>query len=306
MKAVVYTKYGPPSVLTLVDIKKPQPKDDEILVKVCATTVTSGDVRLRSSDFPAGVWLLARLMFGLFKPKKTILGHEFSGIVEAVGKDVSTYKVGDEVFGTPTGLKTGTYIEYLCIPQDRKKGALAHTPKNLSLKEAAAIPVGGMTALFLLNKGNLNSGQRVLIYGASGSVGSYAVQIAKAKGATVVAVCSGANLKMVMALGADKAIDYRKEDYTLLKEKFDMVFDAVGKTSKSAAKKVLKPNGQFVTIAAMTSPTQEHLDTLKELAEQSKLTPYIDQSFPLMEIVAAHEYVDTGRKKGNVSIDVCD
>ena len=304
MKAVIYTKYGPPSVLKLVDIEKPQPKDNEVLVKICATTVTSGDARLRSSDFPPVAWLFIRLMFGLFKPKKEILGHELSGIVEAVGKDVTKYKVGDEVFATPTMLDTGSYTEYICIPQERKKGVLGLMPKKLDFKEAAALPVGGMTALFLLNKANLSKGQDVLIYGASGSVGSYAIQIAKEQGATVVAVCSSSNLEMVTSLGADSAIDYRKQDYSSLEKKFDIVFDAVGKTSKSKAKKVLKQEGSFVSVKSLTSPKQEHLNKLHELAEGGKVRPYIDKCFPLSEIVAAHEYVDKGQKKGNVVIEI--
>eukprot|EP01089_Gocevia_fonbrunei_P023021 TRINITY_DN9530_c0_g1_i1.p1 TRINITY_DN9530_c0_g1~~TRINITY_DN9530_c0_g1_i1.p1 ORF type:complete len:259 (-),score=38.37 TRINITY_DN9530_c0_g1_i1:50-826(-) len=240
MKAVIYRKYGSPNVLKLVDIEKPHPKDNELLVKIYATTVTSGDVRLRSSNFPPVAWLFVRLMFGLFKPKKEILGHEFSGIVEAIGKDVTKYKVGDEIFATPTMLNTGSYVEYICIPQDRKKGVLGLKPKNLSFKEAAALPVGGMTALFLLDKAKLSKGQQVLIYGASGSVGSYAVQIAKAQEANVLAVCSSSNFGMVKSLGADKTIDYREKDYSLLDNKLDLVFDAVGKTSKSKQKKFLK------------------------------------------------------------------
>ena len=304
LKAVIYEKYGSQKVVKLVTIEKPQPKDNEILVKIVTTTVTSGDVRLRSSNFPPVAWVLVRLMFGLFKPKKEILGHEFSGIIEAIGKDIKTYKVGDEVFATPTMLKTGSYTEYICIPQDRKKGVLGLKPKNLSFKEAAALPVGGMTALFLLKKANLRKGQQVLIYGASGSVGSYAVQIAKTEGATVVAVCSSSNFDMVKSLGADKTIDYNKEDYSLQNNKYDIVFDAVGKSLKSKAKKVLKKGGSFVSIKAITNPTQKHLNELSELAEKGKIRPYIDKCFSLSEIIAAHEYVDKGRKKGNVVIDL--
>ncbi|MCB0669677.1 MAG: NAD(P)-dependent alcohol dehydrogenase [Saprospiraceae bacterium] len=304
MKAAIYTKYGSPDVLKLVDIKKPTPKANEILVKIKATTVTSGDVRLRSSNFPLLAWLPVRIMFGLFKPKKEILGHEFAGVVEAIGKDVTKYKVGDEIFGTPTLLKTGSYTEYICIPEDRKKGVLSLKPKNLSFEEAAALPVGGMTASFLLNKAKLKEGQQVLIYGASGSVGSYAVQIARAHGANVAAVCSSSNFDLVKSLGADRVIDYMKADYSRLEDKFDIVFDAVGKTSTSKAKKVLKKGGHFVTVKSLTNPTQEHLDKLKDLAERQKIKPYIDKYFPLSEIVAAHKYVEQGRKKGNVVIKV--
>ncbi len=304
MKAVIYKKYGPPDVLTLVEMEKPQPKDNEMLVKIQATTVTSGDVRLRSSNFPPVAWLFVRLMFGLFKPKKEILGHEFSGIVEAIGKDLTKYKIGDEIIATPTMLKTGSYAEYICIPEERKKGVLGLKPKNLSFREAAALPVGGMTALFLLDKAKLRKRQQVLIYGASGSVGSYAIQIAKAKGATVVAVCSSANFDMVKSLGVDRVIDYRKEDYSLLADRFDIVFDAVGKTSKSKAKKVLKEAGSFVSVQSLTSPTQAHLDKLMELVEKQQIKPYIDKSFSLSEMVAAHEYVEQGRKRGNVVVEM--
>lgn len=304
MKAVIYTKYGPPNVLNLVDIVKPHPKDHEMLVKICATTVTSGDVRLRSSNFPPLAWLPVRLMFGLFKPKKEILGHEFSGIVEAIGKNVTKYKIGDEIFATPTMLNSGSYAEYICIPQERKKGVLGLKPKNLSFKEAAALPIGGMTALFLLNRAKLGKGQHILIYGASGSVGSYAIQIAKDQGATVVAVCSRSNFDMVKSLGADRAIDYHKEDYSLCKNKFDIVFDAVGKTSKSIARKVMSKEGHFVSVKSLITPQQEHLDKLKDLADKGKVRPYIDKCFPLSKIQDAHRYVDNGRKKGNVVIKV--
>ncbi len=304
MNAVMYTKYGPPNVLKMVDIEKPQPRDHEVLVKIYAATVTSGDVRLRSSNFPPLFWLPARLIFGLFKPKKRILGHELSGIVEAVGKEVTKFKIGDEVFATTTMLKTGSYAEYICLPQERKKGVLGLKPKNLSFKEATALPVGGMTALFLLNKANLSKGQQVLIYGASGSVGSYAIQIAKEKEATVVAVCSSSNVDMVKSLGADSAIDYKKEDYSLIEKKFDIVCDAVGKTSKSKAKKILKQGGNFVSVNTLTSVKEEHLNTIKELAEKQKIRPYIDKCFQLSEIVAAHAYVDKERKKGNVVIEI--
>lgn len=304
MKAVTYTQYGPPGVLNVVDIEKPTPKSNEVLVKIHATTVTSGDTRLRSSDFPPVAWLFVRLMYGLFKPKKEILGHEFSGIVEAVGKDVTSYKVGDEVVGTPTTLTSGSYTEYLCIPENRKKGVLALKPKTLSMNEAAALPVGGMTALFLLQKAKLNTGQNVLIYGASGSVGSSAIQLAKAKGASVTAVCSSSNFDMVKSLGADATIDYKRQDYSLLDQKFDIVFDAVGKTSKSKAKKILKKEGRFASVAALTSPGQEHLEELCKLADEGKLKPFINKTFPLSGIVEAHEYVDKGRKRGNVVIEI--
>jgi NADPH:quinone reductase-like Zn-dependent oxidoreductase len=304
MKAVIYKKYGSPSVLNLVNFEKPTPRSNEVLVKIHSTTVTSGDTRLRSSDFPGIAWLFVRLIYGLFKPKKEILGHEFSGTIEAIGKDVTNYKVGDEVVGTPTMLPSGSYVEYLCIPENRKKGVLALKPKTLDFNQAAALPVGGMTALFLLQKARLNKGQNILIYGASGSVGSHAIQIAKAYGATVAAVCSSSNFDMVKSLGADVSIDYKSQDYSLLNQKFDIVFDAVGKTSKSKAVKILKNDGRFITVQALTNPSQKHMEELCQLADNGKLKPFIDKIFPLSDIVEAHEYTDKGRKRGNVVIKV--
>ncbi|MCR9062360.1 MAG: NAD(P)-dependent alcohol dehydrogenase [Cytophagales bacterium] len=304
MKAVIYKEYGPPSVLKMVKVRKPKPQSNEILIKVYSTSVTSGDVRLRSSDFPPMAWLIVRLIYGLFKPKKQILGHEFSGLVEEIGKDVTKYKVGDEVIGTPTMLKTGTYTEYLCIPEERKKGILFSKPKNLSFNEAATIPVGGITALCLLQKAGLSNQQSVLIYGATGSVGSYAVQIAKEKGAKITAVCSSPNFEMARSLGADLTIDYRTQDYTSLERKYDIVFDAVGKTSKSIARKVLKEGGHFVTVKSMISTNKVHLKELSELAAKGKIKPYLDKCFPFSEIVAAHKYVENGHKRGNVAIEI--
>ncbi len=304
MKAVVYNKYGPPNVLEVKEIEKPKPKDDEMLVKIHAATVTSGDVRLRGSDFPPLFWLPARLIFGLFKPKKKILGHELAGTVEAIGKNVTKFKVGDSIFGTTTMLKTGSYAEYICLPQERKNGVVALKPENLNFKEAAALPIGVMTALYLFEKGDLKSGKKVLVYGASGSVGSYAVQLANQQGKTVTGVCSGSNVEMVKSLGAEKVIDYKKEDYSEGNQKFDIVFDAVGKTTKAKAKKVLNDGGKFVTIKMLTTGKTEYLEKIKELAEQGKLTPFIDKTFALNEIVSAHEYVDSGRKRGNVVIEI--
>lgn len=304
MKAVTYKQYGPPSVLNLVDVEKPKPKHNEVLVKIYATTVTSGDARLRGSDFPPVAWFFVRILYGLFKPKKEILGHEFSGVIEAVGKDITKYKVGDEIVGTPTMLTTGSYTEYLCIPEVRKEGVLRLKPKNLSFNEAAALPVGGMTALFLLQKAHLRKGQHVLIYGASGSVGSYAIQIAKERDTMITAVCSSSNFEMVKSLGADSALDYMHQDYSMLERKFDIVFDAVGKTSKSKARKILKAGGRFVSVNAFTRPTQEHLEELCRLAEKGKIKPTINKTFPLSEIVEAHGHVDSGHKRGNVVIEI--
>lgn len=304
MKAVVYEKYGPPEVLKLKDIKKPVPKDDEILVKIYAATVTSGDVRLRSSDFPPLFWLPARLIFGFFKPKKKILGHELAGVVEEIGKSVTEFKVGDSVFGTTTMLNTGSYAEYICVPQKWKNGVIGLKPKNLEYHEAAALPVGAMTAIYLLEKANLKSGQNVLVYGASGSVGSYAVQLANQKGSRVTGVCSTSNFEMVRSLGAESLLDYKKEDYSKSNEKFDIIFDAVGKTTKTKAKKILKAGGTFVSVKMLTKESDEHLKLIKTMAEKGTLTPFIDKHFKLDEIVKAHDYVDRGRKRGNVVLDI--
>ncbi len=304
MKAAIYTQYGPPEVLQLVEIDKPQPKPKEILVKIQAATVTSGDVRLRASDFPALFWLPARFIFGLFKPKKQILGHELSGVVEAIGEEVTKFNIGDEVFGSTTMLRTGSYAEYICLPEEWKHGVVALKPSNLSFQEAAALPIGGMTAMFLWRKGGIQEGQKVLVYGASGSVGSYAVQLARAFGASVTGVCSTSKLSMVKALGAERVIDYTQEDYSALKEEFDIVFDAVGKTTKSKAKNVLKKEGSFVSVTMMTSEKTEDLLTLKDLAEKGGIKPVIDRNYRLEEIVQAHRYVDTGRKKGNVGVEI--
>ncbi|CAM3478570.1 NAD(P)-dependent alcohol dehydrogenase [Zobellia roscoffensis] len=304
MKAAIYTKYGPPEVFKITEVKKPLPKDNEVLIKIHAATVTSGDVRLRSSDFPALFWLPARLIFGLFKPKKSILGHELSGVVEDKGKNATKFEVGDHVFGTTTMLSGGSYAEYVCLPQEWKHGVVTHKPKNINFQEAAALPIGAMTAMFLLEKANLSKNQKVLIYGASGSVGSYAAQLAKYHGATVTGVCSGSNFEMVKSLGADHLIDYKKTDYSNLEDKFDIIFDAVGKTSKSHAKKVLKKDGKFISVKMLTKEKPEHLKKIKELAETGELKPFIDKVYSIYDIVDAHTYVDQGHKRGNVVIDL--
>ena len=304
MKAAIYDKYGSPNVLKLVEVKKPQPKDDEFLVKIHATTVTSGDVRLRASDFPFLFWLPARLIFGLFKPKKNILGHEFAGTIEEIGENITKFKVGDKVFGTTTMLKKGAYAEYISLPQEWKHGVVELMPKNLNFKEATALPIGAMTAMYLLEKANLKKEQKILIYGASGSVGSYAVQIANQQGALVTGVCSKLNFEMVKSLGAKSLIDYKEEDYSENNEKYDVIFDAVGKTSKSKAKKVLNSKGTFVSVNMITKEKSEHLKRIKELAENELIKSFVDRTFDLSEIVEAHQYVDTGRKRGNVVIEI--
>lgn len=302
MKAAVYTKYGPPEVLKVTEVEKPRPKDNEILVKIEAATVTSGDVRLRGSDFPPLFWLPARLIFGLFRPKKQILGHELSGTVETIGSKVTRFKVGDAVLGTTTMLRWGAHAEYICLPETWKQGVVIHKPDGLSFKEAAVLPVGSMAAMFLLKKGGLKKGTDVLIYGASGSVGSYALQIAKAYGAKVTTVSSGSNFGMLQSLGADAMLDYKKEDFTAGDKTFDIIFDAVGKTSKSKAKKVLKPNGSFISVKTITAEKTEQLQEVVDLTLAGKIKPFIDKEFSLNAIIDAHRYVETGRKRGNITI----
>ncbi|MEM9053391.1 MAG: NAD(P)-dependent alcohol dehydrogenase [Bacteroidota bacterium] len=306
MKAVTYQKYGTPDVLSISDLPKPEPAANEIQVKIHYTTVTSGDVRLRASDFPSLVWLPARLIFGLFKPKKQVLGHEFSGVVEEVGQDVSKFKVGDEVIGTTTMLPMGSYAEYVKVPEKWKSGVIHSKPNSLSFEESAALPIGSMTALFLLDKSGLDSKKTALIYGASGSVGTSAVQIAKIMADSVSAVCGSRNTEMVKKLGAASVMDYANDEYLKTDERYDVIFDAVGKMKKSNAKKLIRPGGKFVSVNMITGEKEEHISQIVRWADEGKIVPVIDREYSLQDVPDAHRYVDTGRKIGNVVIKVHD
>ena len=302
MKAIVASKYGGPEVLQLKEIEKPTPKDNEALIKVRATTVTAADFRMRSFTVPAPLWIPARLALGITKPRQPIFGSELSGEVEAVGKNVTRFKVGDQVFASTLTENFGAYAEYKCLPEN---AMMTIKPANVSFKEAAALPIGATTALRMLRKGNIQRGQKVLIYGASGSVGTYAIQLGKNFGAEVTAVCSTTNLELVKSLGADQVIDYTKDDFSSSKERYDVIFDTLGKTSKSKASKVLVPNGTYVTMTSLgTKEGMEYLLSIKELVEAGKIDVVIDRCYSLEDMVEAHRYVDAGHKKGNVVISV--
>lgn len=317
MKAAVYVQYGQPEVFQIKDVEKPTPANNEILVRVSATAVNSGDVRLRKAD-PFAV----RFIFGLIKPKVNILGSVFSGEVESMGKDVKKFKVGDFVFGH-TDMRFGAYAEYKSFPED---GSVALKPADITLAEAAAIPFGGVAALHFIKKANIQAGQKVLIVGASGAVGSAAVQIAKSFGADVTGVCSSVNMALVKSLGADKVIDYTKDDFTKNGEIYDVIFDTVKAISVSRSVKSLSKNGIMILSAAgmsemmqglwisktsnkkvltgVISHTEADILFLKELIEAGKFRPVIDRTYPLEQIAEAHAYVEKGHKRGNIIINI--
>lgn len=315
MKAAVYTSYGKPEVVQVKDLPKPAPKSKEIVVKVNATTVTAGDWRMR-----AGNPFVMRFYNGLFKVKRTVLGHEFSGVVDSIGEDVRQFKKGDAVFGY-AGSTAGAHAEYLVVSSE---GVVSHKHIDIDDKDAAALPVGASTALHFLQKANIKQGQNVLIYGASGSVGTYAVQLANYFGASVTAVCSQANEELVRSLGADNVIDYRKQDFTKCNDKFDVIFDAVGKTSYGKSKKVLKSEGFYLSVGMSVSMmlytalnaltkrhqlisgvaklTVENLQFLTNLVQVGSLKPVIDRTYSLSEIQKAHQHAESGHKRGNLVV----
>ena len=296
MRAIVATKSGPADVLQLQEVQKPTPRDNEVLIKIRAATVTSGDVVLRR--MPRLLQLPMRIFFGMRRQK--IPGHEFAGEIEATGRDVRRFKRGDRVFGTTTGSSSGSYAEYLCLPED---GVLAAKPANVSYEKAAAVPFGGLAALHFLREGGIQGGQKVLIYGASGGVGTYAVQLAKHFGADVTGVCSTANVEWVKSLGADRVIDYTQKDFTEQGERYDLIFDAVGKTSHSDCSQVLAPHGRYVTVRqGIAKERRKDLVFLQELIKAGTLRAVIDRCYPLEQIIEAHRYVENGHKKGNIVI----
>ena len=328
MKAIVTTKYGPPDVLELQEVEKPTPKDNEVLIRIYATTVTAGDCEMRSLKVPLGMQLMLRMGFGIRGPRNIRTGSEVAGEIEAIGVDVHQFKVGDKVFGS-AGMGFGANAEYICLPEKRKEGELsggvAIKPANMTFEEAATVPFGGRDALHFLRKGNIQSGQKILINGAGGSIGTYAVQLAKYYGAEVTAVDSTGKLEMLRSIGADQVIDYTQEDFTKLGEIYDVIFDVVGKISLSRSGRSLKQNGTYLlanpvsqmvqglwtkmkgskkVVMQTSSPTIEDLVFLRELIEAGKINAVIYRSFPLEQIVEAHRYVEKGGKLGNVVITV--
>ena len=310
MKAIVCTRYGPPEVLQIKEVEKPAPKDNEVLIKVHAAAVTVSDCIVRSGKVKLLLWIPMRIFVGFRRPRRSILGLELAGEIEEIGKDIKRFKKGDQVFAF-TGKKFSAYAEYTCMREDGLfmpgDGLVAIKPTNISYEEAASTPSRGTLALYYLKKGNIQRGQKVLIYGASGGVGTFAVQIAKHFGAEVTGVCSTTNLELVKSLGADKVIDYTKEDFTNRGESYDFIFDAVGKRyrSKLQCNKALALNGKYISVDDGTPKLDiECLILVKELIEARKIRPVIDKCYSLEQMAEAHRYVEQGHKKGNVVITV--
>ncbi len=305
MKAIVCTQYGPPEVLQFKEIGTPVPGDNEVRVRIHATTVTIGDVFIRIGRHPDSKFysLMLRLVFGFRKPRNSILGMEIAGEIDLVGKDVTRFKKGDRVFGSTFGIKFGGHTEYKCFPEN---GMLLPKPANITYGEAATLPGGGVTALRCLRKAHLKKGQTVLVNGASGAVGTNAIQLAKYFGAVVTGVCSTANVELVKSLGADTVIDYTKVDITDNAETYDVVFDAVGKLPSSRAKKILKNKGVYLNVLTHSGSGEkiEELESLKKLAQDGEIKPVVDRHYSFEQIIEAHRYVEKGHKKGNVVITV--
>jgi NADPH:quinone reductase-like Zn-dependent oxidoreductase len=303
MRAVVCTRYGPPEVLQIQQVSKPIPKDSQILVKIVATAVNSADVRVRSLDVKGFLKMVMRLVLGISKPRKSILGTVFSGVVETIGDQVYQFKEGDKVFGM-TGFKFGTYAEYITVNQNSN---VIEMPNNATFEEAVAIIFGGQTAIYFLNKAKIaeKSNPKILIIGTTGSVGTAAIQIAKYHKPDITTVCSFEGQKLVVELGVTKIILYDKEDFTKQTEKFDIIFDAIGKSNRKQCKKLLKGNGIYKNVSSVNaSETKHQLQLLKELFEKGAFKAVIDKTFQMDEIIEAHRYVDTGRKKGNVVLKI--
>jgi NADPH:quinone reductase-like Zn-dependent oxidoreductase len=305
MKAIVCTGYGPPEVLQLKEVKKPTPARNQVRIKIFATSVTASDCLVRGLKFRLRGRLLVRLMFGVKAPRRPILGLVLAGEIDALGRNVSAFKVGDPVFGL-TQRAFGTYAQYVCWPAN---AILAPQPANLTFEEAAALPYGGLLALYFIRKAEIKAGQNVLVYGASGAIGTAAVQILRHFGAHVTGVCSTANLKLVESLGAGTVIDYTREDFTLRSERYDVIFDAVGRRKSARAlvdaQRALTPGGKVTSVDdSFPRPVEADLVVLKELAESGALKPVIDRTYPLAEMAEAHRYADGGHKKGNVVITI--
>ena len=300
MKAVICPAYGPPDVLTIREVPKPSPKKNQVLVKVMASPVNSGDVRIRGLRVEGFMRIVMRFALGFTKPRQPILGLVFAGVVEEVGEAVTRFKVGDEVYGS-TGFKQGCHAEYVCVSE---KKVITTKPANASFAEAAALPFGGQTAIYFLRKGNIESIEhpKVLVYGATGAVGTAAVQIARHYGATVTAVCSSRGKELTQSLGADHIILYDQEDFTQVPDTFDIILDAVGKTSKKQCRHLLTPKGKFLSVEStdIAAERTEYLDFLRKLYQDHQYQASIDKIYPMEKAVEAHTHVDSGRKKGNV------